>query len=138
MRFEDCLCFQLACLSRSLSRTYRDRIAPHGLTQAQFFMLIALYEEDGAPPSRLSQKTRLDRPTVTGLLDRLERDGWVERRSDPADRRSLRVFLTAKAWRHQESLCAVYEEVNGLFMEKFSPEEWQAFRAFLDRLRDDH
>ncbi|MBC7360273.1 MAG: MarR family transcriptional regulator [Desulfacinum sp.] len=138
MLFEDCLCFQLASLSRSLSKHYRDRIAPYGLTQAQFFMLIALYEEDGALPSRLAEKTHLDRPTVTGLIDRLERDGWVERRSDPEDRRSLRVYLTGKALEHRQPLLAVYDEVNGLFLQKFRPEEWQAFRAFLDRLRDAH
>lgn len=137
MLFKDCLCFQFASLSRSISRAYRERIAPYGLTQAQFFMLIALYEEDGALPSRLAEKTHLDRPTVTGLIDRLERDGWVERRMDPGDRRSLRVFLTSKALEHREDLMAVYDEVNGFFLQKFSLEEWQKFQALLDRLRGD-
>uniref|UniRef100_A0A832A2G1 MarR family transcriptional regulator n=1 Tax=Desulfacinum infernum TaxID=35837 RepID=A0A832A2G1_9BACT len=135
MLFRECLCFQLASLSRSISRSYRERIAPYGLTQAQFFMLIALYEEDGVLPSRLAEKTHLDRPTVTGLIDRLERDGWVARRLDPEDRRSLRVFLTPKALEHRQALLAVYDEVNGFFLQKFSPEEWQRFQDFLNRLR---
>ncbi len=137
MLFKECLCFQFASLSRSISRSYRERIAPYGLTQAQFFMLIALYEENGTLPSRLAEKTHLDRPTVTGLIDRLERDGWVERRLDPEDRRSLRIFLTPKAMEHRQDLLAVYDEVNGFFLQKFSPEEWQRFQEFLGRLRDD-
>lgn len=137
MLFKDCLCFQLASLSRSMARHYRERIAPYGLTQAQFFMLVALYEEEGPSLSALAEKTHLDRPTVTGLVDRLERDGWVERRADPNDRRSFRIFLTVKAHDHREDLLRIYHEVNGRLLEKFGSDEWERFRALLERLRGD-
>lgn len=136
MLFKDCLCFQLSSLSRSMARHYRERIAPYGLTHTQFFMLIALYEEEGAPPSALADKTHLDRPTVTGMIDRLERDGWVERRPDPHDRRSFRVFLTSKAHEHRQALLQIYYDVNGMLLEKFGRDEWERFRALLERFRD--
>ncbi len=120
-----------------MARHYRERIAPYGLTQTQFFMLIALYEEEGASLSALAEKTHLDRPTVTGLVDRLERDGWAERRADLKDPRSYRVFLTAKARDHQEALVRIYHEVNGLLLEKLGREEWARFRTHLERLRID-
>lgn len=120
-----------------MARHYRERIAPYGLTQTQFFMLIALYEEEGASLTALAEKTHLDRPTVTGLVDRLERDGWAERRADPEDRRSYRVFLTAQAYDHREALLRIYHKVNGLFLERFGREEWARFRTLLERLRTD-
>ncbi|MEJ5349508.1 MAG: MarR family transcriptional regulator [Desulfosoma sp.] len=134
MLFQDCLCFQLGSMSRSLARYYRDRIAPYGLTHAQFFMLMALYEEEGATLSTLAEKTHLDRPTVTGLVDRLERDGWAARKPDPNDRRSSRVFLTPKAQDHREALLRIYHEVNGMLLERFGHEEWRRFRSLLERV----
>lgn len=134
MIFKDCLCFQLGAVSRKITRHYKDRIAPLGLTHGQFFMLVALIEEDGVLPSQLAEKTALDRPTTTGLLDRLERDGWVERRPEPADRRTLRVHLTPRAWVARETLLSIFQTINGQYLDKFSADEWEQFQSFLGRL----
>jgi len=134
MVFQDCVCFRLGAVSRRITRFYKEKIQPFGLTHGQFFMLVALFEEDGALPSRLAEKTALDRPTITGLLDRLERDGWVERRLDPTDRRTFRVHLTSRAKRQREVLLSIFDEVNGLFLAKFSADEWLQFQSFLNRL----
>ena len=58
-------------------------------------MLTAL-RRAGAPckPSQLSDLLMMSRAGMTSRLDRLERAGWIERRLDPADRRSLRITLT--------------------------------------------
>jgi DNA-binding MarR family transcriptional regulator len=134
MIFKDCMCFQLGAVSRKITRYYKDRIAPLGLTHGQFFMLVALLDEDGALPSHLADKTALDRPTTTGLLDRLERDGWIERRLDVSDRRTLRVHLTRKALEERETILSIFQEINGRFMQRFSPSEWEQFQTFLTRL----
>jgi DNA-binding MarR family transcriptional regulator len=134
MIFKDCMCFQLGAVSRKITRYYKDRIAPLGLTHGQFFMLVALLDEDGALPSHLADKTALDRPTTTGLLDRLERDGWIERRLDTSDRRTLRVHLTPKALEKRETILSIFQEINGRFMQRFSPSEWEQFQSFLTRL----
>ncbi|MHC1742790.1 MAG: MarR family winged helix-turn-helix transcriptional regulator [Syntrophobacteraceae bacterium] len=134
MIFKDCICFRLGAVSRKITRHYKDGIAPLGLTHGQFFMLIALLEEDGVQPSQLADKTALDRPTVTGLLDRLERDGWVVRRLDPNDRRTLRVHLTPKTLGAREALLAIFETINGQFLQRFSDTEWAQFQGFLNRL----
>jgi MarR family transcriptional regulator, organic hydroperoxide resistance regulator len=138
MIFNDCICFQLGAVSRKITRYYKDRIAPLGLTHGQFFMLVALLDEDGALPSHLADKTALDRPTTTGLLDRLERDGWIERRLDASDRRTLRVHLTPKALDERKALLAIFEEINGQFLQRFSRTEWMQFQSFLARLDGAH
>jgi DNA-binding MarR family transcriptional regulator len=134
MIFQDCICFQLGAVGRKITRYYKDKIASLGLTHGQFFMLVALFEEDGMLPSQLADKTALDRPTTTGLLDRLERDGWIERRLDPTDRRTLRVHLTSKARQARQAVISIFEETNGQFLSRFSPEEWKLFQSFLRRL----
>ncbi len=136
MLFKDCICFQLGALSRKITRTYKDSVASMGLTHGQFFMLIVLYEEDGLLPSQLADKAALDRPTTTGLLDRLERDGWIERRSDRTDRRTVRVHLTPKALEQRAAILATYEQINGHFLQKYSDEEWQQLQSLLGRLEE--
>jgi DNA-binding MarR family transcriptional regulator len=137
MLFKDCICFRLGALSRKITRAYKDSIASIGLTHGQFFMLIALYEEDGLLPSRLADKVSLDRPTTTGLLDRLERDGWIERRFDPTNRRTVRAHLTPKALEQRSAILGAYEKINGHFLEKYSNEEWSLLQSLLERLDED-
>jgi len=56
--------------------------------------LMSLWREDGLKMIDLGRRAGLEPSTMTGLLDRMERDGLVERRADPADRRVLKIFLT--------------------------------------------
>lgn len=136
MLFEDCICFRLGALSRRITRTYKDSVSSLGLTHGQFFMLIALYDEDGLLPSQLAEKTALDRPTTSGLLERLERDGWIERRLDPTDRRAIRVHLTPKAQGRRADILATFEDINGRFLRKYSNREWQQLQWLLGRLEE--
>jgi DNA-binding MarR family transcriptional regulator len=134
MVFNDCICFQLGAVARKITRYYKEKLTSMGLTHGQFFMLVALYDEDGLLPSRLADKTALDRPTITGLLDRMERDGWTERRPEPSDRRVLRIHLTSKALQAREVILSIFEETNGQFVGRFSQEEWILFQSFLKKL----
>ena len=90
MLFKDCLCLQVGRVARKMSKITRKKLASYGLTTTQFFLLTALYEGDGVPISVLAQKVALDKATLTGLLDRLERDDFIERKADPDDRRARR------------------------------------------------
>lgn len=134
MTFQDCICFQLGALSRKISRYYRDRIAEFNLTHSQFFILAQVIELEGATPSQLAEKTFTDRATVTGLIDRLERDGWVERRADRNDRRTLRIYLSEKAKAHQAAFVALFNEINGSFIQRFTPNEWKQLQKLLAKL----
>lgn len=137
MLFKDCICFKLGALSRKITRIYKESLASIGLTHGQFFMLIALYEENGLLPSRLADKVSLDRPTTSGLLERLERDGWIDRKFDLTNRRTVRVYLTPKAEEQRSAILATYEKINGYFLEKYSSEEWLLLQSLLERLDED-
>jgi DNA-binding MarR family transcriptional regulator len=62
-------------------------------------VLIPLLEEDGLRMGEIARRARLSKQTMTTLVRLCERDGLVERRPDPDDRRATRVHLTAKARR---------------------------------------
>ncbi len=69
---------------------------PLGLTGAQYNVLNVLVDAAGGMSQReLGDRLVVDRSNVTGMLDRMEKAGWVQRQDDPADRRVYRVTLTA-------------------------------------------
>jgi DNA-binding MarR family transcriptional regulator len=61
--------------------------------------------------SKLGQKLFLEKSTMTGVIDKIEADGLVERRSDETDRRALRIYLTPKAKRMNERIFKIIDEV---------------------------
>ena len=117
-----------------MARITKERLAPYGLTPTQFFLLTALYEEDRILISSLAQKVALEKATLTGLLDRMERDGLTERRPDSEDRRAIIVHLTEKAEGLREELTELYHDNNGMFLSLLSQDEKEVFESVINKL----
>ena len=79
---------------RLLRRPFDPDIARSGLTVPQMNALEELAREDGLSLKDLSGRMGLSHSTVSGVVDRLERRGFVGRRQDPKDRRYGRIFLS--------------------------------------------
>lgn len=84
-------------LSKGYQRAWailREEIDQFELTPPQFGLLGFLWKEDGLTQTELSEKGQIDRTTIGGLIDRLEKSGFVERRPHPQDRRAYQIHLT--------------------------------------------
>src|SRR5919112_5592787 len=79
-----------------------DIQAEYGLKPPQFFALQAL--DEPVPMSSIASVLRCDRSAVTWITDRLEERGYVERRTDPADRRVKLLALTDEGRRVREEI----------------------------------
>ncbi len=66
------------------------------ITQTQIFTIMTLAEQSPVRLSNLSEKLHISAPTVTGIVDRLEKLGYVKRIPDSKDRRAINVDLTPK------------------------------------------
>src|SRR5262245_16571283 len=74
------------------STAFDETLADHlGLNPTDLRCLEAVMAEPGLTAGRLAEASALTTGAVTGVLDRLERAGFVERRPDPADRRSVAI-----------------------------------------------
>jgi DNA-binding MarR family transcriptional regulator len=79
----------------ALLRSSQKLFRPHGLTAAQFNVMNLLSDtESGLSQRELSDVLVVDKSNVTGLIDRMEKAGWVRRSEDAHDRRVYRVTLT--------------------------------------------
>ena len=74
---------------------FKEEFDRYDLTPQQFGLLAFLWQEDGLSQTELSARSQIDRTTMGGIIDRLEKEGLIERRNHPEDRRAYQVFLTA-------------------------------------------
>lgn len=96
LRLENQLCFALYAATRAITKTYRQKLAPLGLTYPQYLVLLVLWEGDGGTISDIGDRLRLDSGTLTPLLKRLELSGIVRRERGTDDGREVHVWLTGK------------------------------------------
>ena len=87
----------LAQVCRLAGKRRRLRLEKIGLHHAQGMVLFHLWKEDGLSQRDLAEALHITPPTASNTLQRMERDGWIERRRDDADQRIVRVYLTEKA-----------------------------------------
>jgi DNA-binding MarR family transcriptional regulator len=113
--------YLLAKASQRWNELLQDGFADAGFPEVKASygsVLIPLFEEDGLRMGEIARRSRLSKQTMTTMVRLCERDGLVERRPDPDDRRAARVHLTAKAKgfqpRAEEVLAALDGEVEAV------------------------
>ena len=85
--------FLIHDVSRMMRAWFDERAQALGLTRAQWRVLVHLAGREGINQKALAEILELDTVTLGRHIDNLERDGWLERRPDPADRRAWLLFL---------------------------------------------
>ena len=127
-------------LSKAYQRAWailREEIESYELTPPQFALLAFLWQQDGLTQVELSEKGQIDRTTLGGLIDRLEKTGLVERRPHPRDRRAHMVHLTERGRELERPL----SDCAGRSLERFtaglSSQEISELRRMLEVLRGD-
>lgn len=88
--------FLVSDIARLIGVEYNRIMKPMGLTTPQFRMIMQLQRQDGVTQSSLANILAVGKVSTSGLIDRLEQSGWIERRADPNDRRSNLIYLTDK------------------------------------------
>ena len=91
------LSFLLHDVSRRVARAFDKQMEPMGLTRSQWNVVVYVAREPGIAQSRLADKLSIGRMAVTGLIDRLEEKGFLERRDDASDRRVKRIYISDSA-----------------------------------------
>ncbi|MBQ9417184.1 MAG: MarR family transcriptional regulator [Bacteroidales bacterium] len=102
--FDERLDFQLYTASRLLQQVCQSRLGERGLTYTQYLVLRVLWERDNQGAGDIGQRLGLSGSTLTPVLQRLERGGWVARSHGMADERRLLVRLTKRGYRLKEQL----------------------------------
>jgi DNA-binding MarR family transcriptional regulator len=100
----------------------------HNISEGRFGVMVLLNRDLDKPknPAELADCAQVTRATMTGLIDTLERDGFVKREHAPDDRRMMLVQLTTKGCDFLESILPIYfRRVNSVMSRLTVPERKQ-------------
>ena len=115
---------------------FAERIAPYGLTAAQFGLLVLVGANPGATQAVLARAFRANRSVMVRLIDKLEAAGLVDRRPRPGDRRSNAIVPTGRGTRLLERLTREVRAYEDAVTASLSREETETLLALLRRLND--
>ncbi|THB78409.1 MAG: MarR family transcriptional regulator [Desulfobacteraceae bacterium] len=100
----------------------------------QHLILEGLWYHEGATAAELGKLLILDKATLSGIIDRLEDAGWIEKRLDRTDKRVFRLYPSKKANDIKAELIGVREKGNDLLLSGFTVEEKIVFKRLLQSL----
>ena len=128
--------FQLSDVARSM-RTYVDqRAREHGMTRAQWGVLVRLERQEGTVQAEMADILEIQPISLVRLIDRLCEQGLVERRPHPRDRRANRLYLTEKGRGTVARLGPLGKEINGDILAGMSEAETDDLLAKLLRIKN--
>jgi len=127
--------FLLAKAYQRACALFKEEFDSYDLTPQQFGILAFLWIEDGLSQTELSTRSQIDRTTMGGIVDRLEKEGLVERFNHPDDRRAFQVFLTPRGKSLEHELCAVANRVIDRVTAPLTATEQATLIRLLEKIR---
>jgi DNA-binding MarR family transcriptional regulator len=128
--------FLLAQVSRLHHQRAHELLERLGLYRGQPPVLYALWEQEGLTHSELAERLEITPATITRMIQRMEKAGFVQRRSDANDQRISRVYLTDAGRSIRTELQAVWDRMEVEDFTGFNDEELVFLRSFLLRIRE--
>ncbi len=128
--------FVLHDIARLLRKNFDKRARTLDLTRSQWSVIAHLMRHDGIQQKMLAEILEITPTTLVGLVDRMEKSRWLERRDDPSDRRAKLLFLTPKAKIVFEKLKKMGKETREEAFKGIRADEREAFMKTLLKIRD--
>lgn len=136
MKLSDCINYLLTVAQHEVYQRFNSQLSAFGITPGQYGVLNVLWQSETGivAPKDISYALRLETSTVSGVLDRMQKQGLVHRTLDENDRRSIRVELTEAGWALRDEVLNAIEELNKEILASFTQEEWVALQSSLKKL----
>lgn len=127
LRFNGSVWCNLDIALRNLDQVFGQVVQPLGLTVIEWYILRALYDQDGQHASELARAVGRAATSFTPNLDKLQNKGLIERRADPSDRRAVRIYLTESGHNCKKAVLDSAKVVDKQLAALFSEDEYQGF-----------
>ena len=135
-RVDDSTSWLLNYAGRLAVRQFAARLQAYNITPPQWGVLVRLVEQDGQSLSEIGARALFDGPTMTGIVDRLEGSGLVERHRDSADRRVINVYLSDRGRSLMQSLPPIGQDTDKQLLSSVPAKDLTCFRAALQKVID--
>ena len=133
--FEKSVGFWVCQTSHALQRAFNEELAPQGVTYRQAQVLGCLALEGELSQTDLADRMGIEPPTLVGILDRMERDGWIRRDGDKTDRRRKLIQPTPAAKPVWSKIVGVAKRVRARASRGMSAAELALLKKLLTRIQ---
>jgi DNA-binding MarR family transcriptional regulator len=124
----------IGIIHRCMRRFFETQMKKYDITPPQFEVLLTLWNEDGIVLSELGRRLSRDGPTITGIIDRMEKKKLVARKRSMRDRRVIQVYLTPYAWEIKENLMKMQMDAGKDITNNFSDQDIKLLEGMLQRI----
>jgi DNA-binding MarR family transcriptional regulator len=133
--FDESLGYWVCSTSHALRRALNAELAKEGITYRQWEVLARIALQGELSQTELADCLGIEAPTLVGILDRMERDGWLDRYNCPNDRRKKRIRATGKADAVWARMIDCAHRVRAQAREGLSQEDLDHLRSICARIR---
>jgi len=119
--------FMVNHLARLFVKSINEGIEPLGSSAGQFPILLLLWEGNKISPTEISRRLDIEKATVTNTLNRMQRDGLIDRTKDPKDARASIISISEKGMSLRDDMLQVAMGINKKAMETITPEDFGTF-----------
>jgi MarR family transcriptional regulator for hemolysin len=117
--------------ARLLEKEANILLKPYDITHGYTYFLLELFEQEGLTQTELQKRIGMDHSTIVRTLDRMTRDGLIERRSSLTDRRVFQIYLTDKGRACESNVLIAAGKLNDSLLTGFSKEEQKVMHNYL-------
>ena len=123
MELTQCINYLLTTAQHSVFQYLNGKLSEYDVTPSQYGVLSCLWQREFATPKQISEILCLETSTISGVLDRMQKNGLIDRVINRDDRREVRVVPTEKGKALQEPISKIIDEVNEEVLKCFTEEE---------------
>ena len=131
MELKECINFLLSAAQHNVFQYLNVRLSSLGVTPSQYSVLSCLWGRSHATPKQLAEILGIETSTVSGLLDRLQKNGLIDRIVNSEDRREVQVIATQKGRDLEGPVTEIIDDVNARVLKNFTPEEGEKLKSAL-------
>lgn len=123
MEIKNCINYLLSTSQNIVFRYFSEKLQNLDITPAQCGVLGCLFKMEKATPKEIGKELLLEPSSISGVLERMQKNGLIERNIDPQNRRNIIVTATEKGYALKPKLENIIYEMNSYFLNNFSKEE---------------
>lgn len=136
MELTQCINYLLTTAQHSVFQFLNSKLAQHDITPSQYGVLSCLWQREFATPKQISEILCLETSTISGVLDRMQKKGLIDRVINKEDRREVRVVPTEKGKALEEPISKIIDDVNEEVLRCFTDEEIAVLKSNLRIIAD--
>ncbi|WP_027108364.1 MarR family winged helix-turn-helix transcriptional regulator [Lacticigenium naphthae] len=123
-------------IARALDSIANIEFKEYALTRGQYIYLVRIYENPGIIQEKLAELIQVDRTTAARAVKKLEKNGFIEKRADPQNKKNKKLFVTKKGKAVAPIILKENAYSNSTALKGFSVEEARLLDEYLGRVQE--